>query len=143
VELRRENAPTALVDLCVSLLSWLLLCVFVELGLSELHMVCLYSVQFAIDYTQSNDYQKSGPKSLHRLPEGSRQRAMDAVALLTSADGNDIDVTDEGVLSGLNDYQKVILSVGSIIEEYDTDKNLTVIGFCAKNNSTRNQRPDC
>jgi hypothetical protein len=33
---------TALVDLCVSLLSWLLLCVFVELGLSELHMVCLY-----------------------------------------------------------------------------------------------------
>jgi hypothetical protein len=103
----------------------------------------LYSVQFAIDYTQSNDYQKSGPKSLHRLPEGSRQRAMDAVALLTSADGNDIDVTDEGVLSGLNDYQKVILSVGSIIEEYDTDKMFPVMGFGAKTKATGNLRRDC
>lgn len=162
--------------------------------------------QFSVDFTQSNDGQKKGPKSLHRLTTESKARALAAINLLeraqqregasqisppasaakllcpsctfenpaatqycemcftlltcrpspddaaaaatapastnvSASDGhaNDMDViptnfdvTDEAILSGLNEYQKVILSVGSIIAEYDTDKIFPVMGFGAK-----------
>jgi hypothetical protein len=102
-----------------------------------LHGLKNFLSQFAVDYTQSNDYRQKGNVSLHRLTDSSTARAMEFIRLLAQAqlyENNEpgIDVTDEAILSGLNDYQKVILSVGSIIEEYDTDKIFPVMGFGAK-----------
>ena len=36
------------------------------------------------------------------------------------------------ILGELNDYQKVILSVGSIVQDYDTDKKFPLMGFGAR-----------
>lgn len=104
-----------------------------------------------MDFTQSNDNQKKGPKSLHRLTAESKAKALASIDLLdrvqqlsaaadqgaalegSSLDMLNIDITDEAILNGLNEYQKVILSVGSIIAEYDTNnKQFPVMGFGAK-----------
>lgn len=114
-------------------------------------------VQVAIDFTKSNDG-KTINTSLHRLTPESHQLALLAAQTLTpqrspldaaaaldaatdtnneSADQSAVEnpesvLTDEVVLYGLNEYQKVILSVGSIIVDYDTDNVFPVMGFGAK-----------
>jgi hypothetical protein len=55
--------------------------------------------------------------------------------------GNTEVLSDESILDGLNEYQKVILSVGSIIEEYDTDKIFPLMGFGAKIPNPGRTRP--
>jgi hypothetical protein len=89
-------------------------------------------MMLAVDFTASNATQ-----DLHRLSDNSRERALAAAVTLESLKDatGDCDAstsTDEALLAGLNEYQKVILSVGSVIEEYDTDKMIPFLGFDAK-----------
>jgi hypothetical protein len=89
-------------------------------------------MMLAVDFTASNATQ-----DLHRLSDNSRERALAAAVTLESlkdatGDCDASTTTDEALLTGLNEYQKVILSVGSVIEEYDTDKMIPFLGFGAK-----------
>jgi hypothetical protein len=89
-------------------------------------------MMLAVDFTASNATQ-----DLHLLSDNSRERALAAAVTLESlkdatGDCDASTTTDEALLTGLNEYQKVILSVGSVIEEYDTDKMIPFLGFGAK-----------
>jgi hypothetical protein len=74
---------------------------------------------------------------LHHITMYTNEKAVESAVILRSlkdaeADSEATTCTDEALMAGLNDYQKVILSVGSIIEEYDSDKKIPVVGFGAK-----------
>ena len=110
-----------------------------------------------IDFTASNRT-FTHKKSLHYLPETAKAASMLAVQRVqalsrgeraSDADDYAVDGYDHSdgaavspasmedtieslVMTGLNDYQKVLLSVGSIIQEYDTDKKFPMMGFGAR-----------
>eukprot|EP01038_Epipyxis_sp_PR26KG_P011510 gene11510-15417_t len=73
---------------------------------------CEISVMVAIDFTGSNG-DPSDINSLHHINP-----------ISTSV--------KSGLSSGLNEYQQSILSVGNVLEPYDSDKKYNVVGFGAK-----------
>jgi hypothetical protein len=91
-------------------------------------------MMLAVDFTASNN---TATQNLHHVSRENRELALIAATILESlkdapGDSDVVSATDEALLAGLNDYQKVILSVGSLIEEYDADKRIPFLGFGAK-----------
>lgn len=78
------------------------------------------NLNIAVDFTGSNGTQTSS-NSLHYINPGSESTKKTSEFFKKS-----------GKFNFLNDYQKAILSIGSILQNYDSDKKIPIFGFGAK-----------
>eukprot|EP01038_Epipyxis_sp_PR26KG_P008215 gene8215-11116_t len=93
--------------------------------------------------TASNAYIESHPSFSDFIAGGCEISVIVAIDF-TGSNGDPVDVNSlhhitpvvtnvkSGLSSGFNEYQQSILSVGSVLEPYDSDKLYNVIGFGAK-----------